>query len=230
MENEFAEGKRYLLEHETPLPRIMVERLQEENWQDHVLLARMLYRKPYSQWAAAQRLLEPIKGQDAQLAEELESKAWAMLELAQICLRHTKDRRNGFACLDEATHLTELLPADGMTLVKGEIWGERWNLLLEQKRKNQVLKEVNQILLAKETNNKANYSYFHHAYYAKAKIAQLRRQWEEAVEFLYKALRYFPLDTEGQANAIVAWARRKSDWQKAYQTLLELTQRTVCWQ
>ena len=150
MEHEFAKWKRYLLEHETPLPRIMLERLQEDSWQDQILLGRMLCQKPYCQFTAARIFLEPATEATAVLEDECESKIWAMLVLARILLRHENDRVKGFAYLDEATKLTEALQEDGMTVVKGEIWGERWGLLLEQKRKSQVLKEVNQILLAKE--------------------------------------------------------------------------------
>lgn len=226
---EFDKWVNYVAEKGMQIPNVLIKR-GVDDWQTRILLARTLSRKGVEKLEPAIDLFYSILDVKVTEPEDVENKAWSLYDLGMCIWSVEKDATKALKYVDMSIQLAESIQDDFVHINRGELWYGHWWLLSHLNQTGQAIKDANKIIAERDTELRNN-SYLYYAYKFKSELAHKQGDIDQALEFLYQALIYFPDDYDNRSELEELWINRNADKQKTYEKMEELTHFThLCWE
>ena len=201
-----------------------------DRWQDRANLAMALQRNDFPDLQPILELLySAVDGEVADGDEHinLDIKELTYRALAWCIWKVENDVDKALQYIDRGIAQTESRGREAL-LTQGEFWDWRWRYLEASERLAQALAETEKIIATEDTDLQNN-SLLYYAYRFQAETVKADNI-EQALVYLYKALRYFPDEHNELPKREKLWEQRQSAPEKTYEELEKLTHHEVVWE
>lgn len=198
-----------------------------ESWTNRTSLAQALRRNRIQDLNPVLELYHSVVNEPVADPIDINTKIMVYWDLSSCIWKAEQDGDKAIHYLDLAIELAESIETHVLTLAKGQLWFNRWQLLSFSNRAKQAIMEADQKIAEHQPGLPGN-SYLHYAYLFKAEILK-ETDIDTALEFLYKALQYFPDEHNNLDRLEELWMNRESDKEKTFTEIEKLTHFTVCW-
>ncbi|MDP4127344.1 MAG: hypothetical protein Q8912_10405 [Bacillota bacterium] len=219
----------YVVKNGLKPPRIVVEGRGLDDWKSRVSLARWLSRQRYVKLEPAIDLFSSIIDVAVTEAEDIENKAWALMDLGHCIWLVEEDVTKALRYIDMSIELAESTQAEFHFITRGELWAKRWNLLVQSGKWMEAIHEANEKIAMEFRIGLKNNSYLFYSHELKAQVAYEQGEIHSALCHYYQALEFFPHEYEDMDQLEHIWENRDTNPQKAYEDMQNLTRHEVCW-
>lgn len=219
----------YVVENGVKPPRLVVEGKGFEDWRSRVSLARWLSRQSYGKLEPAIKLFSSIINVSVTEPEDIENKAWALLDLGLCTWLVEENAIKALTYIDMSIALAESIQVKFDFITRGELWSKRWHLLVQSGNWIEAIKEANEKIEKQLGKGHSSNSYLFYSYEIKAQVAYEQGDMHLALWNYYQALAFFPHEHEDMNQLEQIWKNREANSQKAYEDMQALTQHEVCW-
>lgn len=212
-----------------------------ERWQHRAFVALFLRRQRFQDIHVILELLYSAvdgevevevddEGNEEECDSELFLKELVFRALAECIWQVENDADKAIHYIDLGIALAKKRCEEqrGSDIPQGEFWYYRWQILSESTRLAQALAETEKIIATEDTDLQNN-SLLYYAYRFQAETVKADNI-EQALVYLYKALRYFPDEHNELPKREELWEQRQSAPEKTYEELEKLTHHEVVWE
>lgn len=178
-----------------------------EDWHARIALAKFLSHPAYQQFDAAIYLLQSITNITVNHTPlDIEYKAWALQQLAKLLRKTHRNLPEALTYINQAIALAESADYQYTSIVRGDLWAERWILLHFLKQTELALTEADQKIAKYRFTLAKNNSYLYNAYRFKAQVTAAKSELHEALSYMKKALSYIKLNEANKKDLAVAFS------------------------
>lgn len=177
------------------------------DWYTRASLAKFLYHPAYNQIDAAIKLFESVTNVQVTAPEDIEHKAWALKHLSSA-LRNKKAPESALQYINESIKLAESIDHTYHTILRGDLWAERWIILNALNQTTLAVDEANQTIMKFASKFVKNNSYVYNAYRFKAQVAAAKGEIGEALSLMKKALSFIKLSDQDKQNLAISFSAR----------------------
>lgn len=139
--------------------------------------------------------------------EEVEEKVYALQRLAS-CLRSDKKYEDALHYINLAVELVESTDYLYKYILRGEIWGDRWNILHDMQDVQTAQQEIEDKIEAYGTLPIKHNSYLYYGYRFRAQMYATAMMKAEALEEMRKALEYMDIPESYKPRIELAFAAK----------------------
>ena len=200
-----------------------------DNWYTRATLAKFLSHPAYSRIDEAIILFESITDVVPHSPNELEEKTYSLKQLSLLLRKYKYDFPNSLYFIGEAINLAESTDYKFKTIVRGELWGLRWNLLTKLKNSDKALHEANQKIQQFTDIAAQNNSYIYNAYRFKAQLSGSQGNVTEFLKLMKKALSVISLNTQEKTNLAASFSAKHKNIPMLLQSIDLATPKNILW-
>lgn len=215
----YNELKNFII-NKVQIPKTLIE--DYDNTRSRITAARFLLK--FEKYEDALDLLLTIEEKDI---KEIEQWVWILKDIGLCYWRGCDNKEKALECFKKADELAVSTNEEFSFLTRGELFENVLYALKELNRTDELqaeIKERIELFKNKDEQYKSN-SYLFYAYKF---IAANESDIDKALEYLYKAVKYFPLNEE-QKSFKTIWEKRANNSSEAFENILDLTHHEVCW-
>ena len=178
-----------------------------DNWHARARLAHFLAMQGIDKKAEALELFHSIVEQDVDEdnPEDVEEKCFALQRLSSLEKEINKDD-DALKHIDMAIELAESTDFLYKYILRGELWGDRWNLMHKMNLTQDAESEVDERIAAYADIPIAHNSYLYYGYRFKAQLAAERHVTLVAKDYMHMALHAMEIPEEYKEGLEVAFA------------------------
>lgn len=200
-----------------------------EDWYTRAALAKFLSHPMYGRIDEAIALFESITHVTTESPLELEQKACSFKQLSLLLRKYKQDFPHSLNYICEAIKIAESTDYQFQTVVRGELWGVRWNLLAKLHQSKQALQEANQKIQQFNDISVLNNSYIYNAYRFKAQLSGAQGNVTEFLQLMKKALAVIRLDDKEKKALAVSFSAKHRNIPMLLQSIDLATPQKIAW-
>ena len=199
------------------------------DWHTRAALAKFLCHPAYNKISASLALFESVVDIEVSSPKDIEYKAWALKHLAFLLRKYTKDFVTALSYINEAIQLAESIDYEYHTILRGDLWAERWILLNELDQTNLALEEANQQIDKYTSRFTKNNSYLYNAYRFKAQVAGSNGDITNFLKFMKAALSFICLTEQDKKQLAISFSAKHSNIHLLLKNIDLATPRKIAW-
>ena len=178
-----------------------------DNWHARARLAHFLAMKGIDKQDEALELFHSIVdvkvNEDS--AEDVEEKVFALQRLSSLCKERNEDD-DALRYIDMAIELAESTDFLYKYILRGELWGDRWNLMHKMHMSKEAEQEVDERIEAYKDIPIQHNSYLYYGYRFKAQLAAERGVTLVAKDYMHMAIHSIEVPKEYEEGLEIAFA------------------------
>ncbi len=178
-----------------------------DNWHARARLAHFLAMKGIDKKDEALELFRSVVDQDVddEVAEDVEEKVFALQRLSSLEKELNQDEE-ALKHIDMAIELAESTDFLYKYILRGELWGDRWNLMHKMDMTQDAEAEVDERIEAYKDIPIAHNSYLYYGYRFKAQLAAERHVTLVAKDYMHMALHSMEIPEEYKDGLEIAFS------------------------
>ena len=179
-----------------------------DDWHARARLAHFLAMPQLGKIDEAIELFRTVAPEDVdeENAEDVEEKVFALQKLADIERKIDGKGEDALRHIDEAIELAESTDFLYKYILRGELWGDRWNIMHQLKMGKEAEAEVDERIEAYKDIPVLHVSYLYYGYRFKAMMAAERGVTLVAKDYMHMALHSMEIPPEYEAGLEKAFA------------------------
>jgi len=219
---KYVELKELVFKYQPQLPKDFIEDYTRVECRFTTVRYLILLKK----YKEALELLLTIDERDM---EEVEMWVWVLNEIGICYLKENKCKEKALEYFKRADRIAICSKGKFLHFGRGEFWVNILYTLKELNRKDELKQEIKMKidLFNNQKEKNKNNSYLFEAYLF---LATNDTDINKALEKLYKAIEYFPLEECGNKEKFKSlWEKKEDNLIETFENILKLTQCNVCW-
>lgn len=178
------------------------------DWYTRASLAKFLYHPAYHQIDAAIELFESVTDVQVSAPEDIEHKALALKHLSTALRKYKKKPAPALTYINASIQLAESIDHPYHTILRGDLWAERWIILNTLNQTSIAVAEANQTIAKFASKFVKNNSYVYNAYRFKAQVAAANGDLSQSLHLMKTALSYIKLSDQDKQNLAISFSAR----------------------
>ena len=172
-----------------------------DDWHARARLAHFLVMEGIDSLEDAEELFLSVKDAEPNTedSQDVEEKIYALQGLAGL-YRRLKKYPTALDTINQAIELAESTDYLYKYIVRGELWGDRWNIMQLLDQGTVASKEIDERIAAFKDAPISHNSYLYYGYRFKAQLAAVNLDKEGAKDLMRKALSYMDITPADQAK------------------------------
>ena len=143
---------------------------------------------------------------DEENAEDVEEKVFALQKLSDIERKQDGMEEDALRHIDEAIELAESTDFLYKYILRGELWGDRWNIMHQLKMGKEAEEEVDERIEAYKDIPVQHVSYLYYGYRFKAMMAAERGVTLVAKDYMHMAIHSMEIPPQYEADLAKAFS------------------------
>lgn len=199
------------------------------DWHARSALAKFLCHPAYGKIPESIILFESIVDIPVETPGDIEYKAWSLKHLALLLRKYTKYFSAALAYINNSIQLAESIDYDYHTILRGELWAERWIILSLLNQTNTALKEANDHIYKHTSKFAKNNSYLYNAYRFKAQVAGSQGDTNNFLKLMKTALSFICLNEQEKKQLAVTLSAKHNNFHLILKNIDLATPRKIAW-
>lgn len=219
---KYIELKKLVLRYQPQLPKVLVEDYSKAQ-------CRFTTAKYLIELQKYKESLELLLTIDEKDMEEVEMWVWVLNEIGICLLKENKGKVSALEYFKKADEIAFSSKEKFLYYGRGEFWVNVLYTLKELNRKDELEQEI-KIKIDLFNNQQDKYKHNSYLFQAHLFLAINDVDINKALEHLYKAMEYFPLNECGNKEKFESlWEKKEDSYSETFESILKLTQCHVCW-